>query len=90
MGDWGYQTDWIKFDPLPAIPWHSRGTYIQAVELGKPHARGVWILPPGQSEDPRSPHYSDQLSLAGWWMFTPMQLMTEEQAAKLAAEGAKQ
>lgn len=85
LSAWGYHTDWIKFDPLPAIPWYSRGTYIQAVELIRPRIHGVYILPPGQSENPHSPHYSDQLSLAGWWMFAPMQLMTEEEAGKSAA-----
>ena len=85
MTSWGYRIEWIKVDPLPAIPWYSRGTYIQAVELAKPRVRGVYILPPGQSEDPASPHYSDQLQLAGWWMFTPMELMTAEEAAKAAA-----
>jgi penicillin amidase len=80
---WAYHTDWIKFDPLPAIPWYSRGTYIQAVELSRPQVHGVYILPPGQSEDPRSPHYNDQLSLAGWWMFAPMQLRREPPLAQL-------
>jgi penicillin amidase len=77
MSFWEYRTDWIKFDPLPSIPWYSRGTYIQAVVLSKPQVHGVYILPPGQSEDPHSPHYSDQLSLAGWWMFVPMELKRE-------------
>jgi penicillin amidase len=77
MSVWGYRTEWIKFDPLPAIPWYSRGTYIQAVVLSKPQVHGVYILPPGQSEDPHSPHYSDQLPLAGWWMFVPMELKRE-------------
>jgi len=86
MTAWGYHTEWIKFDPLAAIPWYSRGTYIQAVELSKPHIRGVYILPPGQSEDPHSLHYSDQLSLAGWWMFAPMDLMREEEAAGAQAK----
>jgi penicillin amidase len=77
MGFWGYRAEWIKFDPLPPIPWYSRGTYIQAVVLSKPQVHGVYILPPGQSEDPHSPHYNDQLSLAGWWMFAPMELKRE-------------
>jgi penicillin amidase len=86
MTSWVYSTEWIKFDPLPPIPWYSRGTYIEAVVLAKPQVHGVYILPPGQSEDPRSPHYGDQRSLASWWMFTPMRLMTLEEAEKQAAE----
>ncbi len=74
MSRWGYHAKWINFSPLPPIPWYNRGTYIQAVELTKPEPHGVWILPPGQSEDPKSPHYRDQLQLASWWMFTPMKL----------------
>ena len=86
MSTWGYQFEWIKFDPLLAIPWYSRGTYIQVVELGHEHVHGVWILPPGESENPRSVHYSDQLMLAGWWMYAPMELLTEAEAEKLARE----
>lgn len=77
VSSWRYRVEWIKFDPLPSIPWYSRGTYIQAVVLSKPRVHGVYILPPGQSEDPHSPHYNDQLSLAGWWMFAPMELKGE-------------
>lgn len=86
MSTWGYRFEWIKFDPLASIPWYSRGTYIQVVELGRERVHGGWILPPGQSENPRSVHYSDQLTLAGWWMYIPMELMTEADAEKLAGE----
>jgi penicillin G amidase len=89
MSTWGYHFEWIKFDPLPSIPWYSRGTYIQAVELARPRLHGDWILPPGQSEDPHSPHYSDQLSLAGWWRYAPMQLMDEREATQAAAASGK-
>jgi penicillin amidase len=89
MTAWGTHTEWIKFDPLPAIPWYSRGTYIEAVVLAKPRVHGVYILPPGQSEDPHSPHYSDQLSLAGWWMFTPMELMPPPSSGGAAESGEK-
>lgn len=44
---------------------------------GVPRFHGVYILPPGLSEDTRSPHYRDQFSLAGWWMFTPMKMRPE-------------
>jgi penicillin G amidase len=75
MSQWGYHTEWIDFKPLRSIPWYSRGTYIQEVELTDPAPHGVWILPPGESENPHSPHYDDQLLLASWWMFAPMKLM---------------
>jgi acyl-homoserine lactone acylase PvdQ/tetratricopeptide (TPR) repeat protein len=76
MSTWAFHFPWIKFDPLPSIPWYDRGTYIQAVELDPAGVHGVWILPPGESEDPGSPHYQDQLYLASWWMYTPMRLMS--------------
>jgi len=70
---WGYRQGEIRFAPLPGIPRYSRGTYIQIVELGQPRVRGISILPPGQSEEPASPHYDDQRELAGYWRFKQMQ-----------------
>ena len=72
MSRWTYDQGQIKFDPLPWIPNYSRGTYIQVVECSEPDMFGVNILPPGQSEDPKSPHYGDQRELGGYWMFKPM------------------
>jgi len=72
MFEWQHRNGEIKLDPLPPIPESNRGTYIQIIELTKPYIHGINILPPGQSEDPGSPHYSDQRELAGWWMFKPM------------------
>jgi len=69
---WGHFQPNINFRPLPPIPATSRGTYILAVELSKPLLRSVSILPPGQSEDPKSPHYGDQREMAGYWKFKPM------------------
>lgn len=69
---WGHVQPVISFNPLPPIPSTNRGTYIQIVELSKPLIRSVSILPPGQSEDPRSPHFGDQRELAGYWKFKPM------------------
>ena len=69
MNQWQRDQGRIKFDPLPWIPAYSRGTYIQVVECSKPDVVGISILPPGQSEDPKSPHYGDQRELAGYWMF---------------------
>jgi len=73
---WGYFQPKINFKPLPPIPATQRGTYIMAAELAQPVIRGVSVLPPGQSEDPQSPHFGDQRELAGYWQFKPM-LYTE-------------
>jgi acyl-homoserine lactone acylase PvdQ len=72
MNLWRYDQPEIYFKPLPGIPGTSRGTYIQIIEVSRPFFRGESILPPGQSEDISSPHYSDQRELAGYWRFKPM------------------
>jgi penicillin amidase len=70
--EWGFAAPMNeRFAPLPAVPQQNRGTYIQIVELGQA-VRAISILPPGQSEDPKSPHYSDQLNLSSWWKFKPL------------------
>jgi acyl-homoserine lactone acylase PvdQ len=61
---WGYNQPTINFQPLLPIPSSSRGTYIQVVELSKPTIRSVSILPPGQSEDSKSPHFGDQREMS--------------------------
>lgn len=73
IAHWGFRKPLWHFDPLPPIPGPNRGAYIQIVEVTSP-PRGFNILPPGQSEDPKSPHYSDQHSLALRWQFKPMEL----------------
>jgi len=75
---WAYRQPNIEFKPLPPIPSTQRGTYIQIVETASPHFRAVNILPPGQSEDPASPHFSDQRELAGYWKFKPMLFSRED------------
>jgi penicillin amidase len=72
MNTWRYSQGEIDLKPLPGIPKFSRGTYIQIVQLSRPTVVGESILPPGQSEDPASPHYSDQRELASWWLYKPM------------------
>ncbi|MCS7186337.1 MAG: penicillin acylase family protein [Armatimonadetes bacterium] len=69
--NWGFRKPLWRFDPLPPIPGPNRGAYIQIVEVSSP-LRGFNILPPGQSEDPKSPHYADQHALASRWQFKPM------------------
>ncbi len=66
MADWGYHNPMNRnFKPLEAVPVQNRGTYIQIVEAGR-KMTGFSILPPGQSENPKSPHYSDQLEPSSW------------------------
>ncbi len=71
MSAWGYHGRSIDFRPLPPMPATNRGTYIQIVVVGDT-VRGVSILPPGQSEDPKSPHFGDQREPAALWRFKPM------------------
>jgi len=74
MNRWFERDQKVNFEGLGWIPWYSRGTYIQVVECSSPEISGVNIVAPGQSEDPKSPHYGDQRELAGYWMFKPMVL----------------
>ncbi len=74
IAHWGFRKPLWRFDPLPPIPGPNRGAYIQIVEVTSP-PRGFNILPPGQSEDPKSPHYSDQHPLALRWQFKVMELV---------------
>jgi len=69
---WRHKQGTIDLSPLPPIPRTNRGTYIQIVELAQPELRSVNILPPGQSENSDSPHYSDQRELAALFAFKPM------------------
>lgn len=71
IAHWGFRKPLWRFDPLPPIQGPNRGAYIQIVEVSIP-PRGMNILPPGQSEDPQSPHYADQHTLAMRWQFKPM------------------
>jgi Penicillin amidase. len=73
MSHWRYKAPRMNWDKLPGVPYTDRGSYIQVIELSNPIV-GENILPPGQSEDPTSPHFSDQRDLSGWWLFKPMQL----------------
>lgn len=86
MNLWAFNQGWINLSPLPGIPETNRGTYIHAVELSKPLFRTISILPPGQSEDPLSPHYNDQRELAGYWRFKDMIYTREQLEGVLASE----
>jgi penicillin amidase len=62
----------MNLQPLPNVAYSNRGTYIQIIEMTRPRPLGFSVLCPGQSEDPKSPHYSDQRDLASWWTYKPM------------------
>lgn len=72
MGEWGPEEDTIDFGDTGKIASASgRGTYMQAIRLPKSGAEGFNVLPPGQSEDPDSPHWNDQLGLYEAWKYKP-------------------
>ena len=87
MTRWGFDPGTIDFKVGPftvaQIPWYSRGSYMQFLELARPWARGENILPPGQSGtlllDSQGylvpdPHFVDQVELARNWQYKPMPL----------------
>jgi penicillin amidase len=78
MNLWKWQQCEINFRGLPPIPNMNRGTYIAMIELSKPVIRGESVLPPGQSEDPASPHFGDQRETAGYWRFKDMMYKREQ------------
>jgi penicillin G amidase len=69
---------WEGLPLTPSVPdtiWMNRGTYNQIVHLG--HGRELWaenVVAPGQSGDPASPHFADQLPLYESWRYKPMRL----------------
>lgn len=68
----------VEWTPLgagtgPATPQMNRGTYNQIIALG-PDVHGENVVAPGQSGDPRSPHFTDQLALYTAWRYKPMHL----------------
>jgi penicillin G amidase len=87
MTKWPFSPGTIDFKIGPftvaQIPWYSRGSYMQFLELAQPSARGENILPPGQSGtllvDSQGhlvpdAHFEDQVELARSWQYKPMPL----------------
>jgi len=81
LASWLQPVAHISWDALPLTPqvpdtiWMNRGTYNQIVHLGA--GRHLWaenVVAPGQSGDPASPHFSDQLALYATWRYKPMRL----------------
>lgn len=81
MNMWKWPVCQINLSPLPGIPNGNRATYNQLVELSQPLIRGESILPPGQSEDARSPHFGNQREMAGLWRFKDMLYKREQLGA---------
>jgi len=84
MTGWTYAQPRTRLTPLPDIPAYNRGTYLLIAELAKPQIRSESVLPPGQSEDPSSPHYRDQRELAAEWQYKPL-VTDRETLERLAA-----
>ncbi|MGH9848854.1 MAG: penicillin acylase family protein [Blastocatellia bacterium] len=88
MNLWGWKQRPIDLSPLPPLPFGLRSTYTLVVELSKPIFRTVTLLPPGQSEDPRSLNYADQREMAGFWTFKSTIYKKDLLEKALAAEQA--
>lgn len=81
LASWLQPVAHISWEALPFTPqvpdtiWMNRGTYNQLVHLGSGrHLRAENVVAPGQSGDPASPHFSDQLTLYATWRYKPMRL----------------
>ena len=76
--DWHQPVAVIDFEEVgagsvPDIIWMNRGSYNHLARLrGRVEAYNV--LPPGQSGNPFSPHFADQLDLYVDWEYKPMNL----------------
>ncbi len=76
--DWRQPVSTISWTPIGAagVPdtiWMNRGTYNQIVHLG-PKVWAENVVAPGQSGEPTSPHFADQLELYATWTYKPMRL----------------
>jgi acyl-homoserine lactone acylase PvdQ len=64
---------------VPNTLWMNRGTYNQITHLGPgPALYAENVVSPGQSGDPFSPHFADQLGLYATWTYKPMHLNRAE------------
>lgn len=74
MNLWRYSAPRMGWgETLAGVPYTDRGSFIQIIQFGE-QLFGETVLPPGQSEDPNSPHFADQRDLASWWLFKPIRL----------------
>ena len=87
MDQWGWDPGIIEFTFGPftfgEVPWHSRGSYMQFVEMTRPRVLGENVLPLGNSGTllldgagllKLDPHFLDQLDLYRDWQYKPMPL----------------
>lgn len=78
--DWQQPISVISWSPVgvgtvPDTIWVNRGTYNQIVYLGAGSRLSAEnVISPGQSGDPASPHFADQLELYATWQYKPMRL----------------
>jgi penicillin amidase len=78
--DWLQEIAEIVWSPIgvgtvPNTIWMNRGTYNQIVHLGPgPELQAQNVIAPGQSGDPFSPHFADQLLNYATWTYKPMRL----------------
>jgi len=78
--DWLQPVARINWSPIGvgAVPdtiWMNRGTYNQIVHHGPgPELDARNVIAPGQSGDPFSPHFADQLTNYASWTYKPMRL----------------
>jgi penicillin G amidase len=91
-GGWLQPVAHIDWEPLPLVPavpdtiWMNRGTYNQLVHLGPgSHLAAQNVVAPGQSGDPASPHFADQLALYASWQYKPMRLVRSDLAGHITA-----
>lgn len=63
---------------VPDTIWMNRGTYNQIVRVGWLHTEAENVVAPGQSGDPLSPHFADQLELYATWTYKPMRLTVRD------------
>jgi penicillin amidase len=82
----------ISWEPLPFVPavpdtsWMNRGTYNQLVHLGRgSRLTAQNVVSPGQSGDPASPHFADQLGLYANWQYKPMRLDRSDLAGHITS-----
>jgi penicillin amidase len=81
MSGWLQPAAHIVWEALPLMAqvpdtiWMNRGTYNQLVHHGSGvHLSARNVVAPGQSGDPASPHFADQLQLYATWQYKPMHL----------------
>jgi penicillin amidase len=74
--DWQQPISVIEWEPqgvgsVPDTIWMNRGTYNQLVDL-RGRVQSWNVIAPGQSGDPTSPHFADQLGLYASWQYKEM------------------